>query len=129
MTSSSSMRLYRRDHPTHSRQELAAGRRSADVASLKFHSGFRECEFPIGELWALLALLQPIKVCPAANGPLYEVSSVALPVKGGLGHRLVETSQEGLRIDGLNLDLEWLQFFLKRLGDALQSMLARGIGG
>ena len=44
-------------------------------------------------------------------------------MKGGLGHPLVETSQEGPRIDGLNLDLEWLQFLLKRLGDALQSML------
>jgi hypothetical protein len=60
---------------------------------------------------------------------LDEVLAVILPVKGRLGHRLIEPGQEGLRIDGLYLDLEWLQFSLKRLGDALQSMLARGIGG
>ena len=47
----------------------------------------------------------------------------------GLDHRLVKTGQEGPRIDGLDLDLEWLQVCLKRLGDALQSLLARGIEG
>jgi hypothetical protein len=60
---------------------------------------------------------------------LDEVPVSSLPVKGRLGHRFIEPGQEGLRIDGLYLDLEWLQFSLKRLGDALQSMLARGIGG
>ena len=60
--------------------------------------------------------------------PLYEVSSVVLPLKGGLGHPLVETSLEGPRIDGLNLNIEGLQFFLKRFGDALQGVLAREIG-
>ena len=49
-------------------------------------------------------------------------------MRGGLAHRLIEPGQEALWIDGLYLDLEWLQFSLKRLGDALQSMLARGIG-
>ena len=54
---------------------------------------------------------------------LDEVPAIILPVKGRLGHRLIEPGQEGLRIDGLYLDLEWLQFSLKRLGNALQSML------
>jgi hypothetical protein len=39
---------------------------------------------------------------------LDEVPAVILPVKGGLAHRLIEPGQEGLRIDGLYLDLEWL---------------------
>ena len=59
---------------------------------------------------------------------LDEVLAVVLPMKGGLGHRLVETRQVSPRIDGLYLDIEWLQFYLKRLSDAFQSMLARAIG-
>ena len=59
---------------------------------------------------------------------LDEILAIILPVRGGLDHRLIEPGQEGSRIDGLHLDLEWLQFYLKRLGDALQGLLARGIG-
>jgi len=59
---------------------------------------------------------------------LYEVPGVVLPVKDRLGHRFVVTSQKGPRINGLYLDIEGLQFFLKRLGEALQGMLAREIG-
>ena len=58
---------------------------------------------------------------------LNEVPAIVLPVKDGLGHRLVEARQVVLRIDDLYLDIEWLQFYLKRLGDTFQSMLARAI--
>jgi hypothetical protein len=60
-------------------------------------------------LWIMSFFLLPKKgkivldVCS-----LDEVPGVILPVKGGLAHRLIEPGQEGLRIDGLYLDLEWL---------------------
>jgi hypothetical protein len=47
-------------------------------------------------LWITLKVLLSQKVEKFLDiGPLYEVSRVVLPVKGGLGQRLVETSQEG----------------------------------
>jgi hypothetical protein len=80
-------------------------------------------------LWITLKVLVSQKVVKFLEiGSLYEVPSVVLPATDGLGYRLVEASQEGRGIDDLYLDTGGFEFFLKRLGDALQGVLASKIG-